>query len=607
MMFSVEFESSAFGCQSALRRRAVLVFTWAMLAVASSASSPVDAVAQGRRRTSEAQLLRESAARESRGDFDGAEEALLQLLQEDPSSSGGLFALERVLRSKGEILTILPVVDAFLDEQPQSSGVRALKLRILAEADSLDALESEASDWLRADPDSEVPYREVAKVYERAFNGDAALDLLYDGRSTLGDEDALSLEIGDLLAAAGDVEGAADEWARAVGSDAAQVATVTRRVQGLTSGVDEAGLRLIEVLASGPEVGRRRAGARIAIDLGHEAEAMKLSREVAEELDGRAESTFLTDVARRARDNDLVEVAAWAYDELGEGAATPAERRQFDQRIIDVSLAAGDTVTALEAQRRVAESFSPGSVDRRRATAQVIRLEGTQSEPDVLQAMLLDFREGFPNAPELDDLAATVAAALQTRGDPAGAAAVLEGIDGPKSSLERGYLLLAAGDVENGRSALLLALTGLPPAEATPVIQFAGLLGRVSPEGAEALAAAGVAAHQGNSGRAASDLAAIVHDLEEKEQPPMLAAAARIAADGGEAAIAAQIRSTLVQSYPEAPEVAEASLALARFHARTPRGRDEAIRLLEDLISQRPNAAVVPDARVELDRLRGLR
>lgn len=607
MMFSADFESSALGRQSAVRRRAVLVFTWAMLAVASSASSPLDVFAQGRRRTSEAQLLRESAARESRGDFDGAEQALLQLLQEDPSSSGGLFALERVLRSKGEILTILPVVDAFLDEQPQSSGVRALKLRILAEADSLDALESEASDWLRADPDSEVPYREVAKVYERAFNGDAALKLLYDGRSTLGDEDALSLEIGDLLAAAGDVEGAADEWARAVGSDAAQVATVTRRVQGLTGGVDEAGLRLIEVLAASPEVGRRRAGARIAIDLGHEAEAMKLSREVAAELDGRAESTFLTDVARRSRDNDLVEVAAWAYDELGEGAATPAERRQFDQRIIDVSLAAGDTATALEAQRRVAESFSPGSVDRRRATAQVIRLEGTQSEPDVLQAMLLDFREDFPNAPELDDLAATVAAALQTRGDPAGAAAVLEGIDGPKSSLERGYLLLAAGDVENGRSAILLALTGLPPAEATPVIQFAGLLGRVSPEGAEALAAAGVAAHQGNSGRAASDLAAIVPDLEAKEQPPMLAAAARIAADGGEAAIAAQIRSTLVQSHPEAPEVAEASLALARFHARTPRGRDEAIRLLEDLISQRPNAAVVPDARVELERLRGLR
>ncbi len=74
-----------------------------------------------------------------------------------------------------------------------------------------------------------------------------------------------------------------------------------------------------------------------------------------------------------------------------------------------------------------------------------------------------------------------------------------------------------------------------------------------------------------------------------------------------EDAIAADIRGVLIEQYPEAAEVAEASLALARYRARTPRGTDEAIRLLEDLIANRPNAAVVPDARVELQRLRGRR
>jgi len=582
-----------------MMRRALLAL------VALTVLVQVPASAQIRTRNSEAQLLRESAARESRGDFDGAEVVLRELLEADPSSSGGLFALERVLRAKGAVVTILPVIDAFLEAQPESSGVRSLKLRVLVEADSLDALREEAAAWLRADPDSEVPYREVARVYERAFGADDALQLLYEGRSEIDDDEALALEIGDLLAAAGDVEGAADEWALAVGGDAAQVSTVTRRIQGLTSGVDRAGLRLIGVLGDASDVGRRRAGARIALDLGHEEQAMALARSVSEDLEGRGRTTFLTDVARRARDNDLVEVAAWAYDELGEGASTPAERRQFDQRIIDVSLAAGDTVTALEAQRRVAQSFSPGSVDRRRATAQVIRLEGTRSEPEVLQAMLVEFREDFPNAPELDDLAATVAGALQARGDPAGAAAVLEGINGPKSSLERAFLLLAAGELQEGRSALMLALTGLPPAEATPVIQFAGLLGRVSPEGADVLSAAGVAAHQGRHGEAAEGLAGAVDGLAEEERAPMLAEAARIAADGGEGRIAADIRRRIVEDYADAGEVAEASLALARYHARTPRGVDEAIRLLEDLISQRPNAAVVPDARVELERLRG--
>ena len=69
--------------------------------------------------------------------------------------------------------------------------------------------------------------------------------------------------------------------------------------------------------------------------------------------------------------------------------------------------------------------------------------------------------------------------------------------------------------------------------------------------------------------------------------------------------VAAVIHRRIVTDYPEAPEVGEASLALARFHARTDGGVEEAIRLLENLITMRPNAAVVPDARVELDKLRG--
>jgi len=564
--------------------------------------SSVDA--QVRMRNSEAQLLREAAARESTGDFDGAEEVLRRLLDESPGSSGGLFALERVLRSKGAIGTLLSAVDAFLEQDPSSSGVRALKLRVLVEVDSLDALEREAEEWLEEDGESEVPYREVARVYERAFGSDEALRLLREGREQLG-EGALALEIGDLLAATGDAEGAVDEWSAAVGDDGAQTSTITRRVQGLTGDVDAAGARLVANLADSDLLARRRAGARIALELGLGAEALPLVQDVADDLDGRSRSSFLSDVARRARDNDLVAVAAWAYDELGEEADTPAERRQYDQRIIDVSLAMGDTATALEAQRRVAESFSPGSVDRRRASAQVIRLEGTQSDTDVLRTLLDDFRENFPNAPELDDLAATVASALQARGDHEGAAAVLDGISGPKSSLERGYILLSAGEIEEGRSALLLALTGLPPSEATPVIQFAGLLGRVSPEGAEVLAAAGVEAHHGRGASAALVLADATVALEDEERPPILAEAARMATDGGSDEVAAVIHRRIVTDYPEAPEIGEASLALARFHARTTDGVEEAIRLLENLITMRPNAAVVPDARVELDKLRG--
>ena len=55
----------------------------------------------------------------------------------------------------------------------------------------------------------------------------------------------------------------------------------------------------------------------------------------------------------------------------------------------------------------------------------------------------------------------------------------------------------------------------------------------------------------------------------------------------------------------DAPEVGEAALALARYRAASSDGVAAAIALLEELITSRPNAAVVPDARLELERLRG--
>lgn len=573
----------------------------AMIALALTAAA---GSAQSRRNSSEGRLLRDAAARESRGDFSGAEELLRQLLEEDPASSGGLHALERVLRARGETARILPAVDTFLEHEPSSSGVRYLKLRLLMELDSLDELEREAELWFELDEDSEVPYREVARVYERAFGSERALSVLLKGRREMDRPEALALEVGDLHAAMGDREDAVEEWALAVGDDGAQAAAIARRVQGLTEGAEEAGKQLVGLLGESDVLARRLAGARVALDLRLEEESFDLAQSVAADLEERARASFLADVARRAREGDLARTASWAYDELGQDASSPSERRQFDQRIIDVALANGDTATALEAQRRVADSFSPGSVDRRRATAQVIRLESTESDPGRLGVLLRDFRDAFPNAPELDDLAATVAGGLQARGDLGGAAAALEGIEGPKSGLERGYLLLDAGELEAGRRALLLAIGGLPPTEATDIIQFAGLMGRASETGAVLLAEAGVLAHRGQGAAAAQILAEAAGELEEEERAPLVAEAARIADRAGASGVAASIREILVATYEDTPEFGEASLSLARHKARTPGGVAEAILLLESLIVARPNAAVVPDARLELERLR---
>lgn len=552
----------------------------------------------------ESRLLREASARESRGDYDGAEQVLRRLLQTSPASSGGLFALERVLRSKGDTRSLLPAVDTFLAHEPGSSGVRYLKLRVLLELDSLQALEAEGDAWLRYQPASEVPYREVARVYERAFGPARALDVLRQGRGAIGRPDALALEMGDLLVTLGDMGPALEEWARAVGDDGAQTPVVSKRVAGLPDAPQEAARTLVGHLAKAKETGRRRAAVLIALDMKLGPEALDGARRLAGDLEERPRTSFLADVARRARDAGLGDVAGWAYGELGQEAGSPAERRQFDQRLVEVSLAAGDTVAALEAQRRVMESYTLGSADRRRASAQVIRLEGTTAPPERLRALLDGFRETFPDAPELDELAAAVAGALLARGDAEGATAVLEGMAGPRSSLQRGYLLLAAGEVGEARRAFLLSLPGLNPSDATGVIQFAGLLGRLSPQGGALLAQAGALAHEGRGVEAAAALADGLDQVPQEEHPALLAEAARMADQAEAAPEGARLRTRILTEYPDSPEVGEAALVLARFHARTPSGKGEAIRLLEQLVIDRPNAAVVPDARRELERLR---
>jgi tetratricopeptide (TPR) repeat protein len=554
----------------------------------------------------ESRLLREAAARESRGDLVGADSVLMVILAQDPTSSGALFALERVLRAQGSTARILPVVDDFLRREPGASGVRYLKLRALVDIDSLEALPAEAEAWFRLNPGSDAPYREVSRIWETAFGPAAALEVLRRGRAALGASDALALEIGDVLVAV-DPEAAVREWARAVAPDGSGAALVGRRISDLPDRGGEAARDIVAELADSDLLPRRRAGAEIALMLGLEQEALSMSQEVASELDGRARASFLTDVARRARDGDLPSVAAWAYRALGSDATTPAQRRRFDERMVEVALSAGDTVAALEAQQRLATSFSPGSADRRRAVARAIRLESPQAGPERLLELLDSFRSAFPQAPELDDMAATVAASLMSHGDYVRAAKVLEGVDGPRSALERAYLHFDTGEVHGGRLALLEAVDGLSPVMATEVIQFASLLQRLSPAGAVLLAEAGTLAHHGDGRAAADAVATELGAIQEEDRPALLGEAARWADRGGARPEAAELRRRLLDEFPDAPEAAEASLSLARYLGRTRAGIDQAIAILEVLVTERPNAAVVPEARRELERLRSRR
>lgn len=173
----------------------------------------------------------------------------------------------------------------------------------------------------------------------------------------------------------------------------------------------------------------------------------------------------------------------------------------------------------------------------------------------------------------------------------------------PPDPLERAWAHFERGDLDQGREALEGALAVLAPVRATHVIQLLADLERVGPDAAQVLAAAAAASHRGNSDDARVALDSALTRLPREDLAPVLDRVAGVAlAQGDSAAATAHLRA-LVEDHGDGPYGAEAMLALARLRAAAPGGLDEARALLTRLIVERPQAAVVPAARRELERL----
>ena len=581
----------------------VIEWRWGVVILCVALLRPFGVHAQADDPGSETRLLQAAASEESSGDLAGAEETLRHLLGERPTSTPGMFALERVLRAQDRVREILPFAERFADLEPSASGPRLLQLRVYAELDDKNGLEDAAEDWMDSAGSSVEPYREITSVFARVFGPEQALSVLERGRVELGRPTLFAMEAGDLLNELGRIEEAVLEWAAVIGSEGSQVSAVMRRVREIEGDRETLVLPLLEQLRQPPPNGARlRAGARIALEAGAFDEAKALAETALEDLADRPRRGFLTALARQAQEVYAMGVALWAYETLRENASNDAETRALDQRITIAAFATGDTARALEAQQAIADNLPEGNTDRRRALAEIIRV-GIDRGGAEMRESLAEFAREFPDAPQLDELAVTLAIQLDSDGDREGARTLLEGVAGPRSTLERGYLHLASGEVVPGRAALQEALSGVSPKIATEVISLLDLLDRLEGETLAAFVRSAVLAHQGRTEGALSELEVSMAAAPQDERPPLLAMGARIADGGLVPERAAQFRARIIRDHPYSSEVPEATLELARFMRATPEGVDDAIRLLENLILSQPNSAIVPTARRELQRI----
>ena len=584
-------------------RAACLLPVFACVALSAAPAAAQRANGQG---AEEIRLLRDAAAREAAGDLEGAERILRTVLSNRPASLSALLALERVLRIQGRAEEIIPPVQGLLAKDPSSAIGHQMLVRTYSTLDDVPAMERAAEAWIRAMPNVETPYREIARVWEGRGDYQKAIRVLERGRSRVGRKDALALELGDVYAHMGDVERAAQEWDRAIGPTARGLSLVRRRLASLPDGGAGILPRLIERLTrTSPTLERRRAAAELAIDAGLALQAETIVKSVVAEMPAAERQAFLVEVARRADGARLTRLAYWAYSELMAYGGPAGQMLAVRSRVAELALEVGDTARARENYLALEKAFAAGSPERRQATAFRIELTAREGDLDAALRDLAEFERTFEGAPELDRLVASLAEMLLSRGEAERAERLLGARTGPRTSLVRSRLALQRGDVSAARAALLAAAPSLHGEEATEAIALATLLGRVSPAGAELLGRAIVEMAAGRLADAVAVLWADSDDLSASERPAILEFAARLADRAELEAEAERIRRALITDHPNAPEVPAALLALAyTVSARDPNS-EEARELLERLILEHPRSALVPQARRELNRLQG--
>lgn len=564
---------------------------------------PVSAVAQ-QQVPNDALILR-GLDFERQNRHEDAANVFRQVLAREPANTQGMLGAERVFTQLGRRDSIMALTTRALAADRLNNTAWTIQVRTARQMGG-EAMAAEVlGRWMVAAPQSESPYRELVRSLVAVQRYDDAREAVAMARQRFNDPNRLRSDLAQAETASGNWPRAAGEWRAAViqQEDLATVASFNLLPTPIAQR-DRVVTALTEPdSASAP----RRLAAELLLGWRQAERAWQLMQTAlpAGLPERRSALQSFADRARAHEGPAPQRVAAAALERIAVDLA-PAEAARYRIESARAFAAAGDQASARRVLRAMADdpNAPPGVAGS--ATASLVELYAKDGNSEEAARLLQQNRARLGGS-EAERLAHVIARSWIAQGRLDRAEAQVQGDSSIAADEIRGWTALYRGDLVHARE--WLRLGGAPPRgpEAARNVDRAGILALLQAVKADTLPALGAAlqlAARGDTARAARAVVAVARAPGTEGHAELLHLAALFTAAAGDGPGAEALWTVVADSFPEQAPAPVALLALARLMGA--RGDVAgATRRLESLILTYPGSAMVPEARRELDRLRG--
>lgn len=494
-----------------------------------------------------------------------------------------MLGLERVWAEQGALDSIVPMVRRVLQLRPTDPTAHTVHLRTLVTMGRDDEARTAFIVWRRVAGSDGAPYREYARLLLQQGRALAADSLLSEAARLLGAGGALSGETAQLHVSLGRWYSAAVSYREAL---IEQPWLETAALFGLQRAPAAARDSIRGVLLADPA---RLAPRRLlsSLEFGWSEPRRAWQAVATLPADDSTAATWRA-FGERAELNEswLVARDAWTavFDRTGD--------LESQRRAADAALRAGDAAGALTLVARRGKGADDATRQRALLPIQIAALGEAGRVAEAQRT--LDAQSARLDVATREALARPLVAAWLRAGDLVRAKAAMQGTDLADDDEIAGALALYEGDLVIARKRLVRAATQRPE-----LVDALGILARTRIDQSPGLGEAFLLLAKRDSANAAARFAQLA-DSVGAAAPAFLAQAARLS--GTDAAITLWER--IVRDHAKSPEAPESLLAWGR--ALRERGdKTGATSKLEQLLVEYGDSALAPQARRELERLKG--